>query len=151
MRKPLTAALIAVTLLASCGFMRESRLNPVNWFRKTEPVDKITVADRPADPRMLVADVTSLVIEPFPGGVLVRATGLPPNQGFWDAELVARPIDEKGVLVYDFWLFPPLEATAVNRPQSREITVAISISDIKLQAVTQIVIQGAKKARSNRR
>ena len=55
------------------------------------------------------------------------------------------------MLVYDFRVFPPLEATAVNRPQSREITVAISISDIKLQAVTQIVVQGANNARSSRR
>ncbi len=151
MRKPLTAALIAVTLLASCGFMRESRLNPVNWFRKSEPLDTVTVADRPADPRMLVADVTGLVIEPFPGGVLVRATGLPPSQGFWDAELVARPIDDKGVLIYDFRVFPPLQPTAANRPQSREITVATSISDSKLQTISQIVVQGANNARSSRR
>ena len=100
---------------------------------------------------MLVADVTGLVIEPFPGGVLVRATGLPPSQGFWDAELVARPIDDKGVLIYDFRVFPPLQTTAANRPQSREITVATSISDSKLQTITQIVVQGANNARSSRR
>lgn len=151
MRKPIAAILIAATLLASCGVMRQSRLNPMNWFKKSEPVAMVAVDGTPADKRQLVADVTGLTLEPYPGGVLIRATGLPPTQGWWDAELVARPVDEKGVLIYDFRIFAPLTQTAANQPQSREITVATSLSTIKLQAVSAIVVQGANNARSSRR
>lgn len=151
MRKPIAAILIASVMLAGCGMMRESRLNPVNWFRKSTPVQTVAPDGTVIDKRQLVADVTDLVIEKYPGGVLVRATGLPPSQGWWNAELVARPVDDKGVLIYDFRIFPPQTQTAANRPQSREITVAASLSDMKLQAISQIVVQGANNARSSRR
>lgn len=152
MRLPLTAALIAVTLLGACGSMRESRLNPLNWFKKSESVQTVGLtSERPADPRPLVQDVVSMSVEPYPGGAIIRATGLPPTQGWWDAELVARPVDENGVLVYEFHVFPPLGATPANLPQSREITVATSLSTIRLGGVSEIVVQGAANARSSRR
>ena len=152
MRLPLTAALIAVTLLGACGAMRESRLNPLNWFKKSEAVQTAGLTtQRPADPRPLVAGVVSITIEPYPGGAIVRATGLPPTQGWWDAELVALPVDENGVLVYEFHVFPPPGATPANLPQSREITVAANLSGIRLAGINEIVVQGATNARSSRR
>jgi hypothetical protein len=90
-------------------------------------------------------------VEPIPGGAVVRARGVTPTQGWWDAELVARDVDEKGVLVYEFRLVPPTGQTDVNTQQSREIDVAIYISDVKLAAVREIVVQGARNARSVRR
>jgi hypothetical protein len=152
MRRTLTAALIAVTVLGACGSMRDSRLNPFNWFKKSEASQMMAaVAEAPADPRALVADVVDLTIEPYPGGAIIRARGLPPTQGYWEAELVARPLDENGVQVFDFYVFPPLVQMGANIPQSREINVATTLSDIKLEAITQIVVQGANNARSSRR
>lgn len=152
MRRMLTAALITATVLGGCGSMRDSRLNPFNWFKKSQDSQMMgTLTEAPADPRALVADVIDLTVEPYPGGAIIRARGLPPTQGYWDAELVARPLDENGVQVFDFYVFPPVIPMDANIPQSREINVATSLSDIKLAAITQIVVQGANNARSSRR
>ncbi len=152
MRLPVTAALIAVTLLVSCGAIRESRLNPLNWFGKSREVEQTAVVSQaPQDPRNLVQTVLSMAVEPFPGGAIIRATGLPPTQGWWSAELVARPVDENGVLVLDFRVFAPPTPKPVVNQQSREITAAISLSNIKLDGIREIVVQGETNARSSRR
>lgn len=148
MRRAVLTGLAATLVLSACG---GSRLNPFNWFRRSERTATVAPApDAPADPRALVDQVTDLVVEPLTGGVVVRATGLPPTQGFWDAELVARPVED-GVLVYDFRVSPPAPGAAVSTVQSREITVGAYLSDIKLAGITQITVQGARSARTTRR
>lgn len=137
--------------LAGCGGLRESRLNPFNWFRRSEPRETIVLPGEKTDPRGLVETVLSMNVEPIPGGAVVRARGLTPTQGWWNAELVGRDVDENGVLVYEFRLLPPVGQTDVNTQRSREIDVAIYISDIKLANVREIVVQGATNARSARR
>ncbi|WP_374430326.1 hypothetical protein [Tabrizicola sp.] len=137
--------------LAGCGGLRESRLNPFNWFRRSEPRETIVLPGEETDPRGLVETVLSMDVEPIPGGAIVRARGLTPTQGWWNAELVGRDFDENGVLVYEFRLLPPVGQTDVNTQRSREIDVAIYISDIKLANVREIVVQGASNARSARR
>ena len=47
-----------------------------------------------------VLAVLTMTVEPIPGGAIVRASGLTPTQGWWNAELVPRDLDENGVLVY---------------------------------------------------
>ena len=88
-----------------------------------------------------------------PGGAIVRATGLPPTQGWWDASLVAEnsglPVD--GVLTYRFVVDQPREATRVSTQQSREVTAAAYLSDIKLEGISQIVVLGAENSQSSRR
>lgn len=137
--------------VAGCGGLRESRLNPFNWFRKSEPRETIVLPEAGSDPRPLVEAVLSLAVEPIPGGAIVRARGQTPTQGWWQAELVAQPVDENGSLVYEFRLLPPDKRTDVNSPQSRQVDVAIYISDVKLEAVREIVVQGATNARASRR
>lgn len=142
----------AAFVVTGCGAVRDSRLNPFNWFggaRRRERVQQTAEVAR--DQRLLVADVTSLAVDPYSSGAIVRATGIPPTQGWWDAELVARPIDENGVLVYDFRVFPPLINTPPGTPRSREITVGTSISRVRLDQVREIVVQGANNALSSRR
>jgi hypothetical protein len=137
--------------LAGCGRIGQSKLNPFNWFKKSEPRETIVLPKEQGDPRPLVDTVLSMQVEPIPGGAIVRARGLPPTQGWWDAELVPQELDDKGVLVYEFRLLPPTVKTDVNTQQSREIDVAIYISDVKLQNVREIVVQGATNARVSRR
>jgi len=137
--------------LAGCGGLRESRLNPFNWFRKSEPRETIVLPDKPGDPRPLVEAVLSMAVEPMPGGAIVRARGQSPAQGYWQAELVPLPVSETGTLVYEFRIFPPITKTDVNTPQSRQVDVAIFISDVKLENVREIVVQGATNARASRR
>lgn len=148
--RPLLIVLLCLTL-AGCGGFGDSRLNPFNWFQSSEPRETIVLPDEVADPRPLVDAVLTMTVEPIPGGAIVRATGQTPTQGWWAAELVPLPLDENGVLVYEFRLVPPITATSVNAPRSRQIEVAIYISDFKLDAVREIVVQGAGNARSARR
>jgi hypothetical protein len=103
------------------------------------------------DPRPLVESVLSMTVEPVPGGAIVRARGQTPTQGWWQAELVPLDVDDRGALVYEFRIEPPPQVTPVNTPQSRQLDVAIFVSDYRLDGVREIVVQGSANARSARR
>lgn len=161
MRKPLLAALSAALFLTACGTVRESRLNPFNWFgRSTEqPVAQTGGGDEETvvinDPRPLAQQILSMKVERIPGGAIVHATALPPTQGYWKADLIAenrgRP-DEKGTLTLQFRAFQPVERDApAGTAVSREITAGLFLSDQDLQLVRTIVVKGAENQRSSRR
>ena len=151
MTRSLTVALAAVLLVASCGAVRESRLNPFNWFGRSQPAATIVTVEQAADPRPLVEQVIAMSVEPYSGGAIVRATGITPTQGWWDAELVEAKTDDPTQIVLEFRLIPPLSQTDVNTPRSREITVAKSFSPTALEDIRQITVQGATNARTTRR
>ena len=46
--------------LAGCAGVRQSRLNPFNWFRKSEPRETIVLPKEGSDPRGLVETVLSM-------------------------------------------------------------------------------------------
>jgi hypothetical protein len=148
--RPLLAATLVIAL-AGCGGLKDSKLNPFNWFKRSETRVAVDVPQDPKETRPLVESVLDLKVEPIPGGAIVRARGLPPSQGWWDAELVPVPQDDPSTLLYEFRLSPPDRATDVNVPRSREIDVAIYVSDYKLEFVSEIIVQGAGNARSARR
>lgn len=151
MKLPILAIVVLATALGGCARLKDSRFNPLNWFGQARQAAVTDLYVRPDDPRALVAQVTVLKVEPYPGGAIVRATGVPPTQGYWEAELVAQPLDEQGRLVYEFRVFPPPVPAAAGTPFSRQVTVAAALSSIKLQGVTSIVVQGAGNALSARR
>jgi hypothetical protein len=148
---PRPLALLLCLSLAACGGMRDSRLNPFNWFGRSAEVEQVAMPEAPKDPRGLVQQVISLNVEEVPGGAIVRATGLPPTQGYWEAELVALPVDETGRLVLEFRVFPPIETMRAGTQPSREVVVALYLSNYKLEAIREIVVQGSANARSARR
>jgi hypothetical protein len=150
MNKPLITALCATLALGACSSIGSSRLNPFNWFGGDEETVAVAPDQTPTDKRLLVSQVTEMQIEKMPGGVIIRATGLPPTQGYWDAELVARPVED-GVAIYDFRIFPPITQQIASTTQSREVTVGAFLSNIKLEGVRQITVQGAANARTSRR
>lgn len=147
----LTALLLTTLILAGCGGLRDSRLNPFNWFGRSEEAEKVALPVATEDPRGLVATVLTLNVDETAGGAIIRATGLPPTQGYWDAELVEQPIDENGRLVLEFRIFPPSERAAVSTQVSREVVVALYLSNIRLAQVSEIIVQGADNARATRR
>lgn len=157
MNTPLIAALSAVLLLTACGSVRESRVNPMNWFGSGRAPDTLMPATGYVtpenDPRPLADQISGMHVERIPGGVIVRAIALQPTQGWWSAELVAqndaRPVD--GVLTLRFLLAPPPEASRVSTPRSREVTSAIYIPDARLGDTRQVVVQGARNALSSSR
>ena len=146
-----TAVLVSLIALSACAGLRKSKVNPFNWFGRSQETAVVTSAEAPADQRLLIEQVLDMKVEQFPGGAIVRAVGLPPTQGYWDAELVAQPQDGSGKLVLDFRVFPPVGTAAVVNQQSREVTVGLRLSNIKLEGISQIVVQGSKTARVARR
>lgn len=144
------AALIATLAIAGCG--RDVVVwNPTTWFGSDEPERLITLAPEAQDPRPLAPQVTAMHVDRYEGGIIVRATGLPPTQGYWAAELVPRPV-ENGVLVLGFYMVPPVTAAETGTPRSREITAAYTVSSFALakDGITRIVVKAQNNERSAR-
>ena len=145
-------ALLLVATTASCGRVAESRLNPMNWFGRSE---NTVVSAQPVatDPRNLVSQVLSLRVEQVPGGAIVHATGLPPRQGFYNGELVqvSRGAESGGVLSFEFRTASPFTTTRVGTQQSREVIVGRFVSQQTLGSVSQIRVTGARNALTVRR
>jgi hypothetical protein len=155
MKKLIAALLIGTITVSGCSRIRSSKLNPFNWFGRAK-VEQTVVVDAngiPQDPRPLVQQVTALEVARQPGGAIIRASGLPPTQGWWEADLLPENdgVAENGVLTYRFVVKQPLEATRSSTPQSRELTAAVYLSDIRLQDVSKIVVQGATNSLSTSR
>lgn len=152
MTKPLLAALAMVLALGACGSMRESRLNPMNWFGRdsTETLAPSGGWNTTVDRRALVPVVTELEVIQTTGGALVRASGVTQTQGWWDVEL--RPVNDErpldGALIYEFVVASPGAPTAVSTEASRIVTAGVKISTARLQGVSRIVVRGAQNART---
>lgn len=151
MRKALGGVLIATLLLGGCSAARESRLNPFNWFgadAAAEPGQAAPAPTRAADPRPLVADIVSARLEPIPGGAILHAVGLPPAQGYWQADLVEEPGATAGRRIYSLRAQGPLVARPAAGPaRAREITAALFLSDQALAGLREIVVEGATGSR----
>ncbi len=139
--------LVLVAMVASCARVSESRLNPLNWFGRSQSAQVVT-ADPNADPRRLVDQVLSLRVEQVPGGAIIRAVGLPNRQGYYDAALlpVGREAAQNGVLNYELRASTPIDRTRVGTQQSRELVVGRFVSTQTLDGVSQIRVSGAGNA-----
>ena len=142
------------TGLASCGDSSVNSLNPFNWWGGEDVTVAVTPDGEFVDPRPLIGEVTSLVAEPAPGGVIIRATGLPPTQGFWDAALLPDNLeltpDEDGVLGFDFRAAAPLTPQSVGSPRAREIVTGYFLSNQDLAGIRSVTVRGERNARSIR-
>ncbi|MGY6411784.1 MAG: hypothetical protein ACXIUV_12285 [Alkalilacustris sp.] len=153
MTKPALAALAALMVLAGCGGVRQSALNPFTWFQggASEPsiVPEGGFRAR-TDGRPLVAQVTELAVEPAQGGAIVRAVGLPATQGWWDAELQPdgdlAPVD--GELLLRFVVAPPRQPTPAGPPRSRELSAGVFVPTRTLAATRRITVVAEEGARS---
>lgn len=151
MKRSVTAALVAVLVLTSCGAVRDSRLNPFNWFGRSQATETLTSVPNQADPRLLVGDVVELTIEPYTGGAIIRATGVMESQGWWQAELVEVTGDDPTHLTLDFRVLPPLTQTPVGTQRSREVTAALTVTPRRLEEITRVTVSGEQSARTARR
>ncbi|MDJ0640892.1 MAG: hypothetical protein QNJ20_18905 [Paracoccaceae bacterium] len=148
----LILVLATAIVLGGCARVADSRLNPFNWFGGGEEEGVETVEVVETDPRARVAQITELVVERTPTGAIVRATALPPTQGWYDAALVAAedaPVN--GAMVYVFRAFPPDGPRPVSTVRSRELTAARALSPQDLAQIRIIRVEGALNARTARR
>lgn len=139
------AAGIALSALVGCG-LGQSRLNPLNWFGSDREEQIETVRAEAARP--VVQSVVSLSADPTTGGAIVTAVGLPPTQGFWEAELIRIPTDDPSVLLLDFNILPPLTQQPVGTQPSREVLAGAFFTTQDLAGIRTIAVQGQTNRRS---
>lgn len=174
MRKTLTIMLISTLTLAACGAVRDSRVNPLNWFGQSRsvPVEATQVAPvNPLIPRRNglfsnaraeaeayngkpFEQVTNLTVERIPGGAIIRATGLAARQGIYAVQLTPVNEDEEpvdGVLTYRLEGVRPARATPVGSVPTREVVAARQLTDQELSGVRQIRVEGQLNAQVTRR
>jgi hypothetical protein len=155
MQKSLIAALAVVLALGACGSVRDSRLNPMNWFSRnsTETLAPSGGWATEVDRRALVPVVSEMELIQTTGGALLRASGVTQTQGWWDAEL--RPVNDErpvnGALIYEFVLAAPRTPTAVSTEVSRTVTAGVKIPTARLVGVQRVIVRGAGNQRSVQR
>lgn len=147
MLRLLPLLLIAALALSGCARVAESRLNPLNWFGPSRPAAVQPVQQVVQDSRLPVAQVSDLVVEPTASGAIIRATGVVPGQGWYNARLV-RVADAEGVLAYEFRAEPPPGGTGTG---TQVITAARSVTRSTLAGVSHIRVIGQQNAREARR
>lgn len=173
MRKTLSILLISTLTLTACGAVRDSRVNPFNWFgqSRSEPIQAREQTNplipersggllrglRERDAQYLgrpFEQVTDLTIERVPGGAIVRATGLAARQGYYAVQLTPANEDElpvDGVLTYRLEGVRPSSNTPVGTTPTREVIAARRLTDQDLSGVRSIRVEGALNALVSRR
>lgn len=170
MRKTLPLLLAAALVLSACAAVRDSRINPFNWFgqSRSEPIEAAENTN-PLIPRRSglfgnnreevylgrpFEQVTALTIERVPGGAIVRATGLAARQGIYAVQLTPENDEEEpvdGVLTYRLEGVRPNRATPVGTQPTREVVAARRLSDQQLRGVRSIRVEGQLNAQVARR
>lgn len=155
MKTPVMALVCAALVLGACGGLRESRMNPRNWFGESRQAERPSLGQTSAmiDNRPLVPEVTTLTIERTSSGGIIRAESVMPVAGWWDPELLAenfgRPVD--GVLTLRFVAAAPRQPVPAANPAARTITAVRAIGMADLDTISEVVVVGANNARRVRR
>ena len=175
MRISLSVLLVASLTLGACGVVRESALNPVNWFGRSTS-EAIATTEDPATINPLIPtktglfskrraqnaiyigkpfdEITNLTVEQVSGGAIIRATGLAARQGIYSVQLTPANEDETpidGVLTYRLEGVAPAANTAVGGPATREVTAARKVTRQTLNGVRSIRVEGVRNAQVTRR
>ena len=166
MRRQVLLSGLVVLGLSGCATMSTSKLNPFNWFGKSEAVttsvdgQSVTVLKSLAprkgfpdfvDTRPLIPAIADMSIARSTTGAIVTATGLVPALGYYDAQLVPVPSEAAGTLTYDFRVRAPQTSPGLGTAQQRRITAAYSLTFPELEGVKRIVVRGANGSRQIRR
>ena len=163
MRKSVLAMLVGATVLSGCATVRDSALNPLNWFgSRSDPTVAVPRDQLPPlvpegagvqiiDQREVIAQVTEARLERTADGALLRATGIAPAQGFFNAQLVRVASDSASVLRFQFRAQRPAGEAIIGSAASREITVATPLSEQTLVGIRSVIVEGASGAVTARR
>lgn len=169
MRIILTTALASALALSGCGKSTGgAKYNPLNWFGKSRSEARDSGPQNPLIPKesafkrgpaedqsVLVAQVLAMTLEPTAGGAILRVTGLSPTLGAHNVTLVpAFDLDEDGpqeLLSYSLKAEYSARSRPAAPPRSRELSVAVFLSDEMLRGVRSVEVSGAENSRSVRR
>ncbi|WP_417208717.1 hypothetical protein [Antarctobacter sp.] len=169
MFKSVSVLLFAALVLTSCGAVRDSRVNPLNWFGRSQSAPVAVASDavvNPLIPRRKesifrrekdtsyrgsdLGEITELVVERRPGGAIIRATAVADQLEAFDLKLVK--IDEEsqsGTLTYAFRGLQPRRSQGPIA--SRTHTAGVWVTDNQLRDVRVIRVKGARNVRTVKR
>ncbi|MEL6449965.1 MAG: hypothetical protein AAFQ19_01800 [Pseudomonadota bacterium] len=173
MRLTTLTLLTATMTLTACGAVRDSRVNPFNWFGRSQsvPIERgaedarevnplipqerggvlSTLRDEPEYPGIPVDQISDLVIERVPGGAIIRATGIADVDGVYDLRLtpaneLIEPVD--GVLTFRLEGIHLLDAGRTTSQAQRTFTVARRLTDQQLASARIIRVEGERNAQT---
>lgn len=165
-RRPLIGGLVLALGLAGCGYVRDSAINPANWFGRGQVTEVEAEGTRnPLLPRLsafsrrpevypgdAIGQVTAMGIDRLPGGAVVRVTGISDRQGPYEARVVKdEDASTPDTLVYTFEVVTPRRAPATGSVASRTVTAAVYLDLDALEGVRRITVRGARNEASSRR
>lgn len=155
MKTPLILVLAASVALTGCSTVRESRINPMNWFNSSREEARPELGETGAveDHRPLVPQVTTMTIERTSSGAIVRAEAVMPSVGWWDAQLVpenfGRP--QGGTLTFRFVAARPRQPVAAASEAARTISAVYALTQAQLDTTSDVVVVGESNSRRARR
>ncbi|GGG75640.1 hypothetical protein GCM10011415_25270 [Salipiger pallidus] len=166
MMKSLTMLVLAGSVVAGCATVRESRVNPMNWFGRSAPVPA-SVEQGSAGPvntliparrqsivwgreevygGQPIETIDELLIERRPGGAIIRATGIADRAGPFDVRLVEDEAASTGGIKAYRMLALQSAGPRSTGPRARMVTVADWLTDQELFGVSQIRVSGRANA-----
>ncbi|MFQ5622719.1 MAG: hypothetical protein ACE5FS_04910 [Paracoccaceae bacterium] len=132
---------VACTVLAGCAF----KMPNIPFLGIGDDAKKSKAAV--VDPTQLLPDVTDAKLEPVADGMILRATGIAPRQGYHGASLVAVGA-EGSTIRFQIRAIPPAFATPQGPPRSRRLLVARVLSFKEMKGIRTIeIISGNRKLR----
>ena len=177
MRLLTTSLLVATMTLTARGAVRDSRINPFNWFgnSRAEQIERAPQAEvNPLIPESdriglfqsrrnqedvylgtPIDQVSGLFVERVPGGAIVRVTGIAAVDGVYDVRLIApndeAEPDENGVLTLQLAAVKPERATRATSQRARTVTVASRLTDRQLSEIRAIRVEGQRNVQTTSR
>ncbi|MDR9485416.1 MULTISPECIES: hypothetical protein [Sediminimonas] len=167
MRKTFTLLVVAALTLSACGSVRDSRLNPFNWFgqSRSESIERAGNANplipqrsalskprnRAPLPGPLVQRITALEVDRTPGGAVIRAEGLAAASGAFDVVLVPSETEQAATKSFELRAKVPSRAPRGGPEAARKVIAAASVTNQQLSGVRTIRVIGLENMRSARR
>ena len=174
MRKSVILMTAAALTLTSCGTIRDSRVNPFNWFGSSKSAPVSATEDEKETVNPLLPDkgrrgifarpdaedlsvpataISELRVERTPSGAIIFATAVTERQGAFDANLRLEPADpeDPSVMTFSFMVDYPERQTRVGPANTRTVRAARSVSSQDLAPVRTIRVLGATNLRETRR
>jgi hypothetical protein len=133
---------VIASVLAGCSL---GRLNPFNWFDRGEAEAQLEAEAEAPDLSEVLVSVSRVRAEQTTGGVILRATGLAPRQGYHDARLKLVGSDG-GVLRFEIRAFAPEAAERVGSERSRLILTGLFLPTSELTGISRITVSAATNA-----
>ncbi|MAB06512.1 MAG: hypothetical protein CML50_10940 [Rhodobacteraceae bacterium] len=171
MNRTLTVLILSGVVLSGCATVRDSRVNPFNWFGSSTPAPvnvapEATGAANPLIPQRRasiiwgrereyagrpVANIDELLIERRPGGAIIRVTGIADRAGPFDVRVIKdETLSDTDTLAYTLSALQSAGPRNVG-PRARMVTAAVWLTDQELYGIREIRVAGRDNALATRR